>query len=199
MPPEQDESLLIERARQGDLDAFNCLVQTYERPVYNLCLRMLASPQAAEDAAQDAFISAFRSLGSFRDGSFRAWLYRIASNACYDEMRRQKARPARSLDAPAGPDDMRIDVPDEGMSPDEHAQNVELRDALERALQELPPDQRLVVVLCDVQGMDYAEIAEVTNTNLGTVKSRINRARARLRKALLQHRELLPSNLRQDK
>lgn len=194
---EQDESQLIERARDGELDAFNLLIQTYERPVYNLCFRMLSSQQAAEDAAQEAFISAFRSLSSFRGGSFRSWLFRIASNACYDEMRRQKARPARSLDAPAGEGDRRIDVPDEAHSLDEHVQNVELREALRQALMELPPDQRLVIVLCDVQGMDYAEIADVTNTNLGTVKSRINRARLRLRGALQANAELLPSHLRQ--
>lgn len=200
MPPEQDEPLLIERAQQGDLAAFNCLVESYQRAVYNLCLRMLSSPQPAEDATQEAFISAYRSLDSFRGGSFRSWLYRIASNACYDEMRRQKARPARSLEAPAWPDEeIRLDVPDEGLSPEEHAQNAELRAALQAALMDLPEDQRLVVVLCDVQGMDYGEIAEITKTNLGTVKSRINRARSRLREALLKRGELLPSRLRQSK
>lgn len=197
LQPEQDESQLIRRAREGELDAFNLLIDAYERPVYNLCLRMLSSVQAAEDAAQEAFISAFRSLASFRGGSFRSWLFRIASNACYDEMRRQRARPVRSLDTPAGDDRPQIDVPSDAHSLDEHVQNVELREALRDALMELPPDQRLVIVLRDVQGMDYDEIAEVTNTNLGTVKSRINRARSRLRTALQTRSELLPSHLRQ--
>lgn len=194
---EQDESQLIRRAREGELDAFNLLIELHERPVYNLCYRMLSSEQAAEDAAQEAFISAFRSLSSFRGGSFRSWLYRIAANACYDEMRRQKARPARSLDAPAGEGDRPIDVPDAAHSLDEHVENVELGEALRKALMELPADQRLVIILCDVQGMDYAEIAQVTNTNLGTVKSRINRARSRLREALQAEAELLPTHLRQ--
>lgn len=194
---EQDESQLIGRAREGELDAFNLLIDAYERPVYNLCLRMLSSVQAAEDAAQEAFISAFRSLASFRGGSFRSWLFRIASNACYDEMRRQRARPVRSLDTPAADDRPQMDFPSDAHSLDEHVQNVELREALRDALMELPPDQRLVIVLRDVQGMDYDEIAEVTNTNLGTVKSRINRARSRLRTALQTRSELLPSHLRQ--
>jgi RNA polymerase sigma factor (sigma-70 family) len=194
---EQDESQLISRAREGELDAFNLLIEIYERPVYNLCFRMLSSEQAAEDAAQEAFISAFRSVASFRGGSFRSWLFRIASNACYDEMRRRRARPARSLDAPAGDDDRHIDVPGDVKSLDEHVQNVELHEALREALMDLPPDQRLAIVLRDVQGMDYDEIAEVTLTNLGTVKSRINRARSRLRTALLARPELLPSHLRQ--
>lgn len=194
---EHDESQLIRRARDGELDAFNLLVEGYERSVYNLCFRMLSSQQSAEDAAQDAFISAFRSLNSFRGGSFRSWLFRIASNACYDEMRRQKARPARSLDAPTGEGERQIDVPDETRSLDEHVENVDLREALREALMELPPEQRLVVVLCDVQGMDYAEIAEVTDTNLGTVKSRINRARGRMRELLQAKAELLPTHLRQ--
>lgn len=193
---EQNEPQLIERAREGDLDAFNRLVEAYERPVYNLCFRMLSSQQSAEDATQEAFISAFRSLASFRGGSFRSWLFRIASNACYDEMRRQKARPARSLDAPAGDDERQIDVADESLTLDEHVENAELGEALRDALMELPGDQRLVVVLCDVQGMDYAEIAAVTNTNLGTVKSRINRARSRLRDLLKERGELLPERLR---
>lgn len=193
---EQDESQLIRRAREGELDAFNILVNIYQRTVYNLCYRMLSSEQAAEDAAQDAFISAFRSLASFRGGSFRSWLFRIASNACYDEMRRQRAKPARSLDAPSSEGDRSIDVPDDTQSLDEHVQNVELGEVLREALMDLAPDQRLVVILRDVQGMDYEEIAEVTDTNLGTVKSRINRARSRLRTALQARPELLPSHFR---
>jgi RNA polymerase sigma factor (sigma-70 family) len=194
---EQDESQLIARAREGELDAFNLLIEIYERPVYNLCFRMLSSEQAAEDAAQEAFISAFRSVASFRGGSFRSWLFRIASNACYDEMRRRRSRPARSLDVPTDEDHRQIDVPSEMQGLDEHVQNAELREALREALMGLPPDQRLVIVLRDVHGMDYDEIAEVTDTNLGTVKSRINRARSRLRTALRARSELLPSHLRQ--
>ncbi|MBI2914052.1 MAG: sigma-70 family RNA polymerase sigma factor [Chloroflexi bacterium] len=190
-----DESQLIARSRQGDLDAFNRLVEHYQRPVYNLCLRMLASPQAAEDATQDAFIAAYRAIDRFRGGGFRAWLFRIAANACYDELRRRRSRPALSLDAPAA-GQRPLDLPHPGPPLHEHAQRLELARALQQALAALPPDQRLAVILCDVQGLDYAEIARVTGVSLGTVKSRLNRARARLRSLLLAGGELLPARFR---
>lgn len=188
---------MVERAREGELDAFNLLVERYERPLYNLCLRMLSSPQSAEDATQEAFISAYRSLKSFRGGSFKSWLFRIGSNACYDEMRRQRSRPSRSLDAPIGEDERTIEVADNAPTPEESAQNVELRDVLREAIAGLPRDQRLAIILRDVQGLDYEEIAEATNASLGTVKSRINRARSRLRKVLSTKGELLPTRVRQ--
>ncbi|HEU4759563.1 MAG TPA: sigma-70 family RNA polymerase sigma factor [Dehalococcoidia bacterium] len=191
-----DEPTLIARSCRGDLDSFNRLVELYQRQVYNLCLRMLASPQAAEDAAQEAFIHAYRSLTSFRGGSFRAWLLRIAANACYDELRRRRARPALSLDAPVAHGDRPLDVPHPGPSLDEHAQRLELARCLQDALAALPPDQRLAVILCDAQGLSYEEISEATGVSLGTVKSRISRARARLRDLLLARRELLPAPFR---
>ena len=187
---------LIARARQGDLAAFNVLVERYQTGAYNLCLRLLGAPAPAEDAAQEAFISAYRSLDRFRGGSFRAWLFRIAANACYDELRRRKARPATSLDR-AGEDQRPIEPPDTAPSMEERAANTELHRALEAALAQLPREQRLAVVLCDVQGFDYAEIAETTRVSLGTVKSRISRARSRLRVILLEQRELLPGSIRQ--
>lgn len=192
-----DETELAALSRRGGLDAFNVLVERHERGLYNLCLRMLGSPQAAEDAAQDAFIAAYRSLGAFRGGSFRAWLYRIGANACYDELRRRRARPSVSLDAPRGDAAQPLDFPDRGSSPAERAEAAELGRVLQEALDALPPDQRLAVVLCDVQGLDYAEIARVADVSLGTVKSRIARARSRLRVLLLAQAELLPSRIRQ--
>ncbi len=188
---------LIARARQGDLAAFNTLVERYQTGVYNLCLRMLGAPAPAEDAAQEAFISAYRSLGRFRGGSFRAWLFRIAANACYDELRRRKARPAASLDRAAEDDERPLEPADTAPSMEERAANAELRRALQDALAQLPEEQRLAIVLCDVQGFDYAEIAETMRISPGTVKSRISRARGRLRAILLEHRELLPGSIRQ--
>ena len=188
---------LIARARQGDLNAFNVLVERYQTGVYNLCLRMLGAPAPAEDAAQEAFISAYRSLDRFRGGSFRAWLFRIAANASYDELRRRKARPATSLDRTGDEDERPIEPPDKTPSMEERAANTELRRALQDALAQLPHEQRLAVVLCDVQGFDYAEIAETMHVSLGTVKSRISRARSRLRVILLEQRELLPGSIRQ--
>ena len=191
------EAAAILRAQEGDLAAFNSLVERHQTAVYNLCLRMLGAPQPAEDAAQDAFINAYRHLHTFRGGAFRSWLFRIAANACYDEMRRRKSRAASSLDEPHGEDDRRIDIPAAGPSMEEHAENTELQAALTAALARLPDEQRLAIILCDVQGFDYAEIARVTRSSLGTVKSRINRGRARLRSILLERAELLPSRFRQ--
>ena len=194
-----DEPELISRSRDGDLAAFNVLVERCQRPLYNLCLRMLASPEAAEDATQDAFIHAFRSIRTFRGGSFRAWLFRIGANACYDEMRRRRARPADSLDEPHGEDDRPVDVPDTAPVPDEHMERKELEQALQEALSRLPADQRLAIVLADVQGLDYSEIAVAMDCSLGTVKSRISRGRRQLRIILRARGELLPSRLRQGK
>jgi RNA polymerase sigma-70 factor (ECF subfamily) len=192
-----DEPDLTARGRTGDLDAFNVLVERYQRPLYNLCLRLLASPEAAEDATQDAFIHAFRSISTYRGGSFRAWLFRIGANACYDEMRRRRARPALSLDEPRGEEQQTIDVAGHDPTPDEHLERVELAAVLQEALAGLPPDQRLAIVLADVQGFDYSEIAVAMECSLGTVKSRISRGRAQLRVILQARGELLPSRLRQ--
>jgi RNA polymerase sigma-70 factor (ECF subfamily) len=192
-PPEEE---LIARSRTGDLAAFNQLVERYQASVYNLCLRMLGAPQPAEDAAQEAFISAYRHLDKFRGGVFRAWLLRIAANACYDELRRRKARPAASLDESRGEDERTIEAPSPDPTMEEHAERLELRAALESALGRLPDEQRLAIILCDVQGLDYVEIAEVMRCSLGTVKSRINRGRSRLRAILIEAGEHLPSRFR---
>jgi len=185
----------IERAQAGDLAAFNELVIEYQSLVCNLCLRMLGQQQAAEDAAQEAFINAWRNIGSFRGDSFRAWLLRIAANLCRDELRRRVRRPSSSLDTAleAGMPDPLDDDP----LPEESALNAELRVSLEAALGELPEEQRTAIVLCDIEGLDYAEIAVAMNTSLGTVKSRIARARMRMREVMLRQPELLPARFRQ--
>jgi RNA polymerase sigma factor (sigma-70 family) len=190
------EETLVERSQGGDLAAFNALVEAYQTQVYNLCLRMLGSPQAAEDAAQETFLSAHRHLPRFRGGSFRAWLLRIASNACTDELRRRRRQPHLSLDAPAGEAAAALDVPDRAESPEQHALRAELGRHIQTALMELPRDQRLAVILCDLHGLSYEEIAGTIGTSLGTVKSRISRGRTRMRELLLAHRELLPGSLR---
>jgi RNA polymerase sigma factor (sigma-70 family) len=196
MEPRKDEAELISRSREGDLAAFNSLVEHYQTAVFNLCLRMLASPPTAEDATQEAFIASYRNLEKFRGGSFRAWLFRIASNACYDELRRRRARPALSLDEPTPSGDRHLDAPDSAPSPEDRAEQSELRETLARALASIPEDQRLAITLSDVQGLDYAEIAEVMQCSLGTVKSRIARGRLRLRAILLAQAELLPPRFR---
>jgi RNA polymerase sigma-70 factor (ECF subfamily) len=189
-----DEEQLIRSSREGDLDAFNTLVQAYQRQVYNLCLRML-NPAAAEDAAQETFITAYRRLSSFRGGSFRAWLLRIASNTCCDELRRHRSRPAASLDAAleAGSP---ADVPSNLAGPEEEALRRELGQHLQQGLAALPTDQRLVIILRDIHGLSYEELTEALGCSLGTVKSRIARGRARMREYLMARRELLPRQFR---
>lgn len=191
------EARLLARAREGDLDAFNGLVDAYQDQVYRLCLRLLGSPDAAADACQEAFLSAFRHLQSFRGDVFRPWLLRIAANAATDELRRRQRRPQVSLDRPPPGADAPPDFPAAGESPEEYALRSELRGTLERALATLPADQRLAVVLVDVEGLAYEEAARVMSTAVGTVKSRLSRARERLRVLLLATGELGPAVRRQ--
>ncbi len=194
-----EEQHLIESAQRGDVDSFNQLVRLYEMRVYNVCYRMLGDPDAAADTAQDTFISAYRNLDRFRGGMFRSWLLRIATNACYDVLRARKRRPSTSLQALGTTDDdgVGFDLPDQGERPDEVALRHELAAAITRGLADLPEDQRLVIILSDIQGMAYEEISAVTGANLGTVKSRLSRGRARLRD-ILRAGELLPSTFRHD-
>jgi RNA polymerase sigma-70 factor (ECF subfamily) len=188
---------LIARANRGELDAFNILVSRHERAVYSVALRYLRSPQLAEDVTQDTFIRAWQAIDSFRNDTgegFRAWLLRIASNRALDVLRARARRPADSLDA-------RVDDEDTTWEPESGDEDAlafttrdELGQRLERALGQIQPDQRLVVLLSDVHGHAYDEIAAITGLPLGTVKSRINRGRAKLREVLLADdtsRELL--------
>ncbi|MBI3359794.1 MAG: sigma-70 family RNA polymerase sigma factor [Chloroflexi bacterium] len=197
-----DEPALIRNAQHGDLDAFNTLVLAYQTQVYNVAYRVMGEADAAADATQEAFISAYKNIRAYRGGSFRGWLMRIVTNACYDELRRRKRKPAASLEALAvvdsGPDaDGEAQLVSEVESPESRIQRRELAAAIQHCLDALPDDMRMVVVLSDVQAMDYAEIAAVMNTALGTVKSRLSRARARMRECL-DHtaRELLPAAFR---
>jgi RNA polymerase sigma factor (sigma-70 family) len=197
--PVGQEAALVARSKEGDLAAFNALVEVHQGRVYNLCLRMLASPEAAEDAAQDAFLSAYRNIERFRGASFRAWLLRIAANACTDELRRRRRRPQVSLDAEPATADGPLEPPDTSDSPEEWALRREMNRHIQDGLMKLPLDQRVVVVLCDVQGLSYEEIAETLAVSIGTVKSRISRGRARLRHLLLEREELLPRRFRHTK
>jgi RNA polymerase sigma-70 factor (ECF subfamily) len=184
----------LDRARRGDLSAFNELVLEHQTTVLNVCLRLLGDRAAAEDAAQEAFVSAWRNLKSLRGEQFRAWLLRIAANACTDEQRRRGRRPSSSLDTAL--DDGMPHPADAGPEPETALLSAELRGRIDGALQRLPPDQRLPVILCDVQGLEYEEIATVMKANIGTVKSRLSRGRARLRELLMAEPELLPAKFR---
>ncbi len=192
-----DETALVQAAQRGNLDAFNELILAYQDRVYNLAYRIMGDPAAAGDATQEALIAAYRHLSTFRGGSFVAWLLRIVANRCYDELRRQKRRPAISLEDMGEVDeDANPTLIDDGESLQERVERWELAEYLQKAINALPPDQRAVVVLSDVGGQAYAEIAAALGIPIGTVKSRLARARARLRDLLQEQKELLPAAYR---
>jgi len=193
-----DEASLITAAQQGKVDAFNELVLTYQQQVYNLAYRILGDPASAADATQEAFISAFQSLPRFRGGSFKSYLMRIVANGCYDELRRHKRRPTTSfedfgeeMDEEANP---ALINGHEG--PEAYTERQEMAHLIQGGIETLPPDQRITLVLSDVQGLSYQEIAEATDVSLGTVKSRLARARGKLRDYLRSQGELLPARYR---
>ncbi|MBI4307113.1 MAG: sigma-70 family RNA polymerase sigma factor, partial [Chloroflexi bacterium] len=166
----------------------------YQDQVFAVAVRMLREGAAAADLTQDTFVSAFRNIRAFRGGSFRGWLFRIATNATYDHLRRQKRRPAESIEANIVTYETRLVSQRE--SPEAAAEREELSGEINSGLQSLPDDQRIAVVLVDVEGFSYEEAAESMACSLGTVKSRVARGRAKLRDYLLARPELLPSRLR---
>lgn len=194
-----DEAGLIRAAGEGDLNAFNRLVLAYQDLAYTQAYRVLGEHAAADDATQEAMISAYKNIRSFRGGSFKAWLLRIVTNACYDELRRRKRRPTTPLE-PVDEADEEIESPywiaDPGELPEETTERGQLGDAIQDCLNGLPDDFRVVVVMVDVQGMDYQEASSLMGIPLGTTKSRLARARLRLRDCLQGFWELLPDVFR---
>jgi RNA polymerase sigma-70 factor, ECF subfamily len=194
-----DEIALIQAARGGDLDSFNRLVLAYQDLVYSHAFRMIGEEETADDATQNTFISAYNHLGSFRGGSFKAWLLRIVTNTCYDELRRRKRRPTVPLEPL---DDAGEEVEsaswmvDPGDQPEARAERMELQRAIQHCLDNLPVDFRAIVVMVDVQGLDYLQASQASGKPIGTIKSRLARARLRLRDCLNSFAELLPSGFR---
>lgn len=189
----QDELRLIALARDGDVSSFNQLVRLYQASIYHTAFRVLGDTQAALDATQDAFVSAFRHLRTFRGGSFKAWLMRIVTNACYDQLRIRQRQPSTPLEA----------LPDQGQnlpmaseSPQDLAEQSELGNLIQMGLASMPSEQRVTLVLADIEEFSYEEIAEITCAGLGTVKSRLARARAHLRNFLLAQDNIVPRSYR---
>lgn len=193
-----DELALIHSAQLGDLDAFNSLVLAYQGNLFNTALRILNDEDLAADATQDAFLSAFHSINSYRGGSFKAWLMRTVTNACYDELRRKKRRPTIPLEPASDGDEMEAPrwLADPSLTPEGQAEADELEHAIQHCLEHLPLEFRTVVVMADLQGLDYSEVAVAIHAPLGTIKSRLARARLRLRECLQGFRELLPASFR---
>ena len=184
-----EEAELMQLACQGDLDAFNELILKYQNQVFNQAYRLLGNDDVAEDITQDAFLLAFRKMYQFRGGSFQAWLLKIVTNLCYDEMRTWKRAPFLPLE-PVDEDGETNESPywikDPSVLPEESIEIRELRDLIERGLSKLPFNFRIVVNLVDVQQLNYKEAALVMGTSIGTVKSRLARGRLMLRNALVK-------------
>jgi RNA polymerase sigma factor (sigma-70 family) len=189
---EFEEQALIRRALRGDLDAFNALILRYQDSAYTLAYRIMGDSHAASDALQEAFIIAYRRLGTYRGGSFRAWLMRITTNQCYDELRRVRRRPNVSVEAMGEETGDDPAIPDDADTPEEAVEQRELQQAIQQCIGGLNADQRVVLVMCDIDGLDYQAIADTVGTQIGTVKSRLSRARASVRDCLQAVRELLP-------
>lgn len=190
------ENSLILSAQRGDRDAFNALILTYQDILYRIALRIVHDECIAEDALQEAMIHAFRHIHTFRGGNFKSWLARVTVNASYDELRRGKRHLGLPLeqftsegDEVESPDWMR----DTGPGPEDRAESSELRRALNQCIRSLVPDYRLMVILVDMEGMSYEEAAMVARVPVGTVKSRLARARMQIRKSLQSYRSLLPA------
>lgn len=178
----EQEAAIVRKVLGGDANAFETLVLEYEKNVYNIALRMTGNSEDAADMTQEAFIKAYNSLQSFRgDSKFSVWLYRIVSNVCLDFLRSKNRRPTVSL---SGEDDdgedAQLDVADESQSPELLLDRKLTRDSVRRGLDSLPPDYRQILLLREIQGLSYDEIAQALSLEVGTVKSRIFRARKRL-------------------
>ena len=194
-----DEQALIQAALDGDLDAFNRLVLHYQDIAYNVAYRIMGEPSAADDATQESFISAYNKLDQYRGGSFKAWLLRIVTNNCYDELRRRQRQPVTPLQ-PDLPDGETLEDPywieDETTSPEEQTEQAELQAAIQKCINQLDRKFRVILVLVDVEGLDYQTAAEAAGTPVGTVKSRLARARERVQDCLQGFWELLPELFR---
>ena len=184
----EQEALTVQRVLDGNADEYEKLVLEYQKNVYNLALRMTGDPEDAADMAQEAFIKAYSSLSGYRgDSKFSVWLYRIVSNVCLDFLRAKKRRQTVSLSVTDDDgEDTELDIADESKLPERIFERAMTRDAVRRGLAALTPEYRQILILRELQGMSYEEIAEVLGLESGTVKSRIFRARKKLCAFLLR-------------
>ena len=181
------EEQLIRRAQQGDNSAFEQLLLAHQKKVYNLCLRMAANPDDALDLSQEAFIRAWRALGQYQfEANFSTWRVRLTSNVCIDFLRRKKRRQETSLteNYDDSDDGAELSVPDANPLPEQQAISNETRLELAQAMEKLSPDHREILQLRVVEDLPYEQIADILGVRVGTVKSRLARARLSLRKIL---------------
>lgn len=190
---EMGEKELLKKCRQGDRDAFNILVQTYQRQVINLAYGMLSDTEDATDAAQEVFIKVYRNIDRFEGkSSLSTWIYRITSNVCKDFLRK-RTRTIQSVsiyESSEDDDDRPMEIKDSSPTPQEHMEITETQREVRKALDELPEEYKSVIVMYDLEGLSYDEISNVLQCPVGTIKSRLNRARKALKKNLSEKREL---------
>lgn len=197
-----NERELIHRAKQGDMLAFEELILQHEKIVYNLALRMMNYSEDAKDISQEVFLKAYRSLSNFDERSaFSTWLYRITHNTCIDEMRRRKGKQSYSLEEELENEEgsMQRQIADEGDTPEESLLREEQKSEILQALDTLTEEHKMAIILRDVKGLSYEEIAEIQELSLGTVKSRISRARNQLKTEILKIRERNDETVRHKK
>lgn len=188
------EKLLLERSKSGDIEAFERLIENYQKKVFNIALRMVGNYDDASDLAQEVFIRVYRSIKNFKEqSSFSTWIYRITTNVCLDELRKRKNKNVVSLDEDIKFDDSGIkrQVEDDKPIPEAIVERDEVRKVVSDAINSLSDEHRTAIILRDIQGFSYDEISKITNCPEGTVKSRINRARQALKEILKTKRELL--------
>lgn len=190
------EPAIIAAAQQGDLRAFDELVSAYQELAYSVAYRILGNSDTAMDATQEAFIRAFQGLSRFRGGSFKGWILRITTNCSYDQLRYKQRRPSTPIDDLVEDDEHSSILLADEEEPEAYTERQELGMAIQRALGVLPSDQRAVLVMSDIHGLSYNEISEAMQISVGTVKSRLSRARGKLRDYLLEREELLPASFR---
>jgi RNA polymerase sigma-70 factor (ECF subfamily) len=195
------EKRLIEAAQRGDLDAFNQLILRYQNLLFGIALRLLNDEDVAADAVQEALISAFRRFHTFRGDSLRSWLARVVVNACYDEMRkkrRQHSVPLEQYNSEGDEIETSYWLVDTQANPELQFETSELEGAIQKSLNKLPAIYRLMLVLVDIEGLSYEEAAMAARVPVGTVKSRLARARLQMQKSLQAAGELLPASYRVD-
>lgn len=188
-----DEKKLLDLAKKGDVEAFESLVEAYQKKVYNIALRMVGNPDDAEEIAQEVFIRIFKSLKNFKgQAQFYTWIYRITSNVCLDELRKRKNKRVIYLDQEIANRDNELgrQIGDESFAPDIFAEQNQLKKMINDALQQLPEKHRIILIMRDICGMSYEDIAKALESPIGTVKSRISRARQALKDKLKNKREL---------
>ncbi len=195
------EKTLIRAAQRGDLEAFNLLILRYQNLLFGIALRLLNDEDIAADAVQEALISAFRRFHTFRGDSLRSWLARVVVNACYDEMRRKRRQhsvPLEQFNSNGEEIETSYWLVDSQADPEVQFESTELESAIQKSLDKLPPVYRLMLILVDIEGLSYEEAASAVGVPVGTVKSRLARARLQMQKSLQASRELLPTSYRME-